>query len=580
MEPRNGASSANKNDDTNTRRYVPNGPRISRAELERRINMRKRRPDSNDKASAPARPPIPPIPQRSVRDFASAAPLLMNAIEEEAPTLMWDSSHTFDTSMDISPRKIESAANVVRSTLIQASGAANARGAIPPIPKAATTRPKAKAKDAPRRVTRNGRAYPYPPIPQVAPERGTSGEKKQPTAQPESRIADSKPEPRSTAENAPRLSIRSPSTATRTRAVPPPVPPTSKRHVTIDVPQARRENASGLPATQVIVHASNVPPEPAKSSVKPIIPVPMKATETVEALRARLQNASGLPATQVIVHASDVPPEPAKSSVKPIIPVPMKATETVEALRARLQNASRPAVRSVQRTGVQALQDRLAAAASKSAYPRKQVFVEARPQFPATLIGQPAVRTTRSRAWLWTMSSSAAIVVLLLAGRFLFMSPSFNPTNAPAPVTGTNLRSETAGVPVDKPRSNAASATTVASAAILAAPQTSQVQAPSTDRAIQGVQINNDSVPGRTIVSSRSYLPAVSASVTSKNSALSIRRNRSQVFRDDENTPQAGPGRREPRDEEIRVNESVNVRTILTVSVQETLPPVGFWSRR
>lgn len=554
MESRKGASGANRNDDTNTRRFVANATRISRAELERRISVRKRRVDSNDKASAPvrlpippipprssndkasarARPPIPPIPPRSVRDFASAAPLLMNALEEESPTLMWDSSHISSPSMDISPPILESAANVGNSTLIQSSATAKAH--IPAPPKVPTTRPHVVAKEAPRRVTRNMRTYPYPPIPQMSPEHVTSGEKKQLTAQPERRTADSKSEPLSAAENAPRLPTRAPSTATRARAVPPPVPPTFKRRVTVDALRARLKNAARFPATPVIVQASNIPS--VQSSVKPTVPAPAKATETVDALRARLQ-----------------------------------------------KNAARPAVQSAPRTGVQALRDRLAAtaAASKSAYPREQFPVEARPHVAATLIGQPAIGAARSRAWRWTAlsTSGAALFMLLLAGHFWVVSPPVTPTNAPAPVAGTNRQSVAVGVPVDAPRSSAVSAATAAPAAIPVAPETHQALPPSTKRAIQGVHINNGSVPERTIVSSSPHLSAVSASVTSKNRALPIHsRTRSQVFVDRENTPRMGPGLRASPREDKPLNESEGVRKILQVSLQETLTPVGFWNNR
>jgi hypothetical protein len=443
MDPRKGATGADeKSDTTGAHRFAANAPRMSRAELERLLRVRKLRAASKGKLSGPASQSIPPP---SVRDFASVAPLLVNAIEDEAPTLMRNRSHLSIRSKNISPRKSEGTATVGRSTLSQGRGTTN---------------------------------------------------------------------------------------ATRARAVPPPIPPTVKRRVTVD------------------------------------------------ALRARLQNSPRRFAVEVAAHGSDKPT--AQLPVKPSSPAD---TRVWPALHRARQAAPPPPVHAApekERTG---LRDELAVVASISTYPREQLPVEARPHVATTLIDPPEIRTAKSRVWIRITLWSAALLVLVQAVRFLVAIPAVVPIKELAPVAGTEVRNDPAGVQVGAQRSGAtpaAMATPAATAAPAAIVALNPVVPPApADRAIQRVRIDDKSSPRRTIVSSRSHRPATLTSVNSKASTLRINhRPRSQGFVNRNlvgNTAQTdlGLGAR-PQPTKLS-NESLAVLKILKVNFQGTLTPLGFW---
>jgi hypothetical protein len=447
MEPRNDANGVDEITGTTARWFVENAIGISRAEFERLMGNRKGRAASDANALEPTDQTKSPQPQVG-HDFASIAPSQMDANEDEVPTLMWNPSHLSVTSKHIASRKNESAANVVARSSSSQGNETKTRSAV--RPKTTPTLPQAIVKKTPQPTIQNANppAWPLTPPAQQSPQFSAPDKTKQPIMQSASHLTHFEREQPLPVPAAQRHSVRAPSAAKRARAVPPPIPPMSKRRAAVDAP------------------------------------------------------------------------------------------------RPRIQPSAR------------------------------RLAVEARPRLATRFIKEPAIRTARSRTWVWNTVSTAALFVLVLTGRFLIANSPVTSTKATEPVARSEVRSDAVGVKVEAVRSSAPSAATAVptSNATPVVNEPSPVRPASAYRAIQRVQLKNKSIPRRTIATPTARRAAERPSVASGASTLRVNsRPWSQVFVDGNlvgNTPQMGLALKAGRHTVKLVNASMGISKTIKVNLE------------
>jgi hypothetical protein len=256
MEPRNFVNSLEEVTGTTARWFMDNAIPITRAEFERLTGGRKKRTTSGEKSFGQK---DQMNSEQLAREFASAAPSLVNGSDEESPTRMWDPSH-----LSIHSKNLVSQRNGSQNA--PSASCTNGEGAREPVvakqiprpifqseaetsrawinpPHSAPTQRQNIAKPASQTV----KIWPQPLDEQASLESFISDPTLQPMASSDNHMAHSAFEQPSRSESANRSNA---SAAKRARAaVPRPLPPVPQRHSGIAVgPQRSRSSHSQLPA--------------------------------------------------------------------------------------------------------------------------------------------------------------------------------------------------------------------------------------------------------------------------------------------------------------------------------------------
>lgn len=205
-------------------------------------------------------------------------------------------------------------------------------------------------------------------------------------------------------------------------------------------------------------------------------------------------------------------------------------------------------------------------------YTSQRLAKGARSTVAASSIKQRRMGAARLRVWAWNASLSAALFVLVLAGRLIVTNSPVASPQTPVPVAATNAPSQAIGRRVDAVGSNAVSNATSAAAVNSATPEPNRVTLTPPGRTTRGAHLDAKPTPRRTVTALHSRSTTASSSATLATGTLRINsRPWSQVFVDDNlvgNTPQMAIELKAGRHTVKLVNESLGLTNTFAVHLE------------